>query len=215
MTPPDRIDAPHRPEDVDILERTVVYDGYTRVDEVRLRHRRHQGGWSLVIKRELIDRGHAVAVLPYDPVRDEVVLIHQFRIGAYGAGRDPWMVEVVAGVIDPGETPEDVARRECVEEAGCAIGELIPICEYYASAGILSETVILYIGITDSSSAGGIHGLEHEGEDIEAFVLPWDEAWRWVEARRFLDLKIVAALQWLALNREALRRRLGKPQPLF
>lgn len=210
MTPPDRIDAPHRPEDVEIVERTVVYDGYTRVDEVRLRHRLHEGGWSPVIKRELIERGHAVAVLPYDPVRDEVVLIRQFRVGAYGAGRDPWLVEVVAGVIDPGETAEDVARREAVEEAGCAVGELIPICEYYASAGILSETVILYIGITDASMVGGIHGLDHEGEDIEAFVLPWDGAWQWVEARRFLDIKIVTGLQWLALNREALRRRLGK-----
>jgi len=210
MTPPDRSDAPHRPEDVEIVERTVVYDGYTRVEEVRLRHRLHEGGWSPVIKRELIERGHAVAVLPYDPVRDEVVLIRQFRVGAYGAGRDPWLVEVVAGVIDPGETPEDVARRESVEEAGCTIGELIPICEYYASAGILSETVVLYVGITDASSAGGIHGLDHEGEDIEAFVLAWDEAWKWVEARRFLDIKIVTALQWLALNREALRRRVAQ-----
>ena len=210
MTPPDSHDAPHRPEDVEIVERTVVYDGYTRVEEVRLRHRLHEGGWSPVIKRELIERGHAVALLPYDPVRDEVVLIRQFRVGAYGAGREPWLVEVVAGVIDPGETQEEVARREAVEEAGCTIGELIPICEYYASAGILSETVLLYVGITDASGAGGIHGLDDEGEDIEVFVLPWDEAWKWVEARRFLDIKIVTALQWLALNRNALRKRLGK-----
>jgi ADP-ribose pyrophosphatase len=208
MSPPDN--APRGPDEVEIVARHVAYEGYTRIEELRLRHRRHDGGWSTVIERELIERGHAVAVLPYDPVHDEVVLIRQFRVGAYGAGRDPWLVEVVAGVIDPGETQEEVARRESVEEAGCIIGELIPICEFYASAGILSETVQLYVGITDTSAAGGIHGLEHEGEDIEAFVLGWDEAWKRVEERRFLDIKIVTALQWLALNRDALRRRAGK-----
>jgi ADP-ribose pyrophosphatase len=199
------------PDDVDIVGRAVVYDGYTRVDELQLRHRRHDGGWTPVIKREMIERGHAVAVLPYDPVRDEVVLIRQFRVGAWGAGRNPWLIETVAGIIDPGETAEDVARRESLEEAGCRLTALIPVCEYFTSPGILTETAALYVGITDSSAAGSFHGLEHEGEDIEAFVLTWRDALASMRKRRFLDVKIVMALQWLALNRAGLRRKYGTP----
>lgn len=157
--------------------------------------------------REVIERGHAAAALPYDPVRDEVVLIRQFRIGAYTAGSDPWPIEIVAGLIEDGETAENVARRETREETGCAAIELVPVCDCLVSPGILSETIAIFCARTDTENAGGIHGLDHEGEDIEAFVVPFRDALAWIETGRIIDAKTIIALQWLAGNRDALRAK--------
>src|SRR5512143_2878914 len=104
--------------DIEIVERRIGYRGYFRLDVYRLRHRLHEGGWSDVISREVLERGHAAAALLYDPARDAVVMIEQFRVGALAAGRAPWLCELVAGIIETGETPIDVARREALEEAG-------------------------------------------------------------------------------------------------
>jgi len=194
-------------DDIQILERKTSADGHARIDRVRLRHRLHQGGWSGDIVRDVIERGHAVAALPYDPARDEVVLIRQFRIGALEAGRDPWPVEIVAGLIENGESAENVARREIHEETGCSTIDLVPICDCLVSPGILSETVAIFCARTDARNAGGIHGLDHEGEDIEAFVVPFREALAWVESGRIIDAKTIIALQWLAAGHDALRAK--------
>ncbi len=132
--------SPFGKDDIEIISRDEVYGGYMRVEAYRLRHRRHAGGWTDEMRRELVERGHAVAVLPYDPARDEVVLIEQFRIGAYAAGRPPWQIEIVAGIIEAGETAEDVARRECVEECGCKLDALVHVHDFRPSPGVLSET---------------------------------------------------------------------------
>ncbi len=192
-------------DDVEILERDTVYDGHARVDRIRLRHRLHDDGWSRAITRELVERGHAAAVLPFDPVRDEVVLIRQFRIGALAAGRDPWPVEIVAGIIEDGETAEQVARRETQEETGCAISQLVAVCDCLVSPGIISECVAVFCARTDSSNAGGVHGLAHEDEDIEAFAMPLAEALAAMKSGAIADGKTIIALQWLALNRDDLR----------
>ena len=121
---------------VEILDKTVCYDGFFRLERYRLRHRLFSGAWSRVLTRELFERGHAAAVLPYDPALDVVVLVEQFRIGALEAPGSPWLLEIVAGVIDhPGETPEDVVRREAVEEANCQIQALIHIYDCFVSPG--------------------------------------------------------------------------------
>jgi ADP-ribose pyrophosphatase len=193
--------------DVEILERETVHDGHARIDRIRLRHRLHEGGWSGTISRELVERGHAAAVLPYDPIRDEVVLIRQFRIGALAAGRDPWPVEIVAGLIEDGETAEDVARRETLEETGCAVADLVSICDCLVSPGIMSETVAIFCARADTGNAGGIHGMSDEDEDIEAFALPVAEALSRLQSGRIGDAKTIIALQWLALNRAALRAK--------
>jgi ADP-ribose pyrophosphatase len=116
-------------DDVKIIEHATAYDGYFRIDRYRLRHRVYEGGWSREVMREVFERGHAASVLPYDPVRDAVVLIEQFRIGAYTADWKPWIEEIVAGVIEPGETAEAVAHRETVEETGCTTTDLVKICD--------------------------------------------------------------------------------------
>lgn len=193
--------------DVEILARETVYSGYFRIDRYRLRHRRHEGGWTGEITREVFERGHVAAVLPYDPERDAVLLIEQFRIGAYAAGEPCWLTEIVAGVIDEGETAQSVARREMKEETGCAVTTLEPIGSYLSSPGGASENVALFVGRVDSRKAGGVHGLAGEEEDIQVLVRPWAEVELDLGRGLFTNAATLIALQWLALNRAGLRKR--------
>ena len=193
-------------ETVEIIEKTLRYKGFFQIAYYRFRHRLFAGGWSGVIEREVFERGHAVAVLPYDPAADAVVLIEQFRIGALVAGFAPWQVEIVAGIIEENETPEEVARRETKEDAGAVVGALIPICRYLVSPGGASESVALYCGRVDSRNLGGIHGLAHENEDIRVEVRSFSEAMVELNEGRIANAVSIIALQWLALHRERLRR---------
>ena len=200
-------EPPNSAADVELIEKTTPYQGYFRVGVYRLRHKRFGGGWTDVMSRELFERGHATVVLPYDPARDIVVLIEQFRVGAYAAGFAPWLIEVVAGIVEPGESPEEVARREAVEEAGCEITELEPMGTVLSSPGGCSEVLHLYCGRVDSEGVGGIHGLEHEHEDIRAFTLPLDAALERLARGEFNNASTVITLQWLALNRVRIRKK--------
>ena len=192
-------------DDVNVLRQETVFQGYYRVDRYHLKHRRHDGGWTETMIREVFERGHAVAVLPYDPIRDEVVLIEQFRIGAYAAGVGPWLLEVVAGIIDAGETLEAVARRETREEAGLEVQELKPIASFMLSQGAVSETVQLFCGRVDAANAGGIHGLDHEHEDIKVSTVRFAEIRPFLDQGRISNAVALIALQWLLLNRDSVR----------
>lgn len=194
---------------VEILEQSVCYQGYFRIERYRLRHRLFSGEWGPVLVREVFERGHAAAVLPYDPVRDEVVLIEQFRIGALGNSRNPWLLEIVAGIIEPDETPEGVVRREAIEESGCQITDLVPICEYFVSPGGTTESLALFCGKVDASEADGTHGLIEEGEDIRVVVMSSDEAYAHIQSGLIRAAAPIVALQWLMLNRERIRQRWG------
>jgi ADP-ribose pyrophosphatase len=194
---------------VEVFEKTVCYQGFFRLDCYRLRHRLFNGTWSRPLVREVFERGHAAAVLPYDPVRDQVVLVEQFRIGAIDAPGDPWLMEIVAGMIDPGETPEEVVRREAIEESGCVIQEVVPICEYFVSPGGTSERLTLFCGQVDTSRASGIYGAAGEDEDIRVVVLSADDAFAQLQAGKIKAAAPIIALQWLMLNREQLRHRWG------
>jgi ADP-ribose pyrophosphatase len=134
-----------------------------------------------------------------------VVLLHQFRIGALAGGKAGWQTEIVAGVIEPGESPEAVARREAVEESGVAVERLEPIHHYLVSPGGTTETVRLYCALVDSRRAGGIHGLDAEHEDIKVEARPWPEAWAMLQDGTIDNAPAIIALQWLALNRDRLR----------
>lgn len=194
-------------DDIDILERETVFDGYFRVDRYRLRHRLHAGGWSGEMLREVFERGHVAGILPYDPVRDEIVLIEQFRIPAHAAGRPAWVTEVVAGIIEPDEAAEDVARRETLEEAGLEVSDLIAIADYQSSPGAVTETVTLYCGRVDAANAGGIHGLDREHEDIRVFTVPFAEVRGLLRPGGVSNAITLIALQWLALNHDDIRQR--------
>lgn len=197
---------PTEDERVEILEKTTPFKGYFQIDRYRLRHRKFDGGWTDEMTREIFERGHAAAVLLYDPARDRVVLIEQFRPGAYAAGMEPWLVEIVAGIIEPGEEPEAVVRREAEEEAGCTVGDLLPIGRFLATPGGSSETVMIYCGRVDSQGAGGVHGLDHEHEDIRVLPLDRAEALARLAAGGVTNLIAAAALQWLALNHTEVMR---------
>ncbi len=196
-----------RDRDVELLEKATQFQGYFRIDRYRLRHRLFGGGWGRPIVREVFERGHSVAVLPYDPGRDEVVLIEQFRMGPYAAGAEPWLLEIVAGIVEDGENAEEVARREAVEEAGCHIAEIVPVGGFYVSPGGTSEYVRILCGRVDASKAGGVHGLASEGEDIRVVVLAFRDALAALDGGRVESSSAFAALQWLALHRDDLRRR--------
>ena len=203
--------------DVEVANKTSPFKGYFRVDEYRLKHRLFEGGWSGEMTREVFERGHAVAVLLFDPDLDQVVMIEQFRIGAFAAlayewfddGASPWLIEPVAGIIEKGETPEDVARRETVEETGCRLTEIRPICHYLVSSGGTSESVFIFCGRVDSSGAEGIFGITEEHENIRVFSLPTEEALKLLDGGRILTAITVISLQWLRVNHQRLRDEWG------
>ena len=200
--------------DVEIVEKTTPYQGYFRIDRYRLRHQLFQGGVSGTMMREVFERGHAATALLYDPDMDAVVLVEQFRVGAHVTqlpwGKkdfSPWLIECIAGIIEEGETPEDVIRREAVEEADCPVTDVIPIHRYMVSPGGTTETVMLFCGRVDASKAGGVHGLAHEHEDIRVLVVPVAEAVSWLDDGRLVNAMIIIALQWMKLNHAQVRSR--------
>ncbi len=194
-------------ETVELVDHAVAFQGYFRVGRYFFRHGLYQGGQSGILKREVFERGHAAAVLPYDPLRDEIVLIRQFRAGAYVAGRHPWTWEIVAGILEGDESPEQLIRREAVEEAALEIRDVIPMHAVVLSPGACSETCATYLGRVDSAKAGGVYGLESEGENILVKVLPFSEARAMLDRDEIGNAIGVIALQWLALHRDEVRAR--------
>ncbi|TAI85555.1 ADP-ribose diphosphatase [Pectobacterium versatile] len=193
-------------DDVEIIARETLYDGFFSLERYRFRHRLFNGGMSGEVSREILERGHAVVLLPYDPVRDEVVLIEQIRIAAYDTSASPWLFELVAGMIEPEESHEEVARREAEEEAGLRVGRCRPIINYLASPGGTSERLAVMVGEVDTRTAKGIHGLAEENEDIRVHVVSRKQSYQWVEEGIVDNAASVIALQWLALHHEELKR---------
>lgn len=189
----------------DIIEKRTVFQGYFRIDEYTLRHARFDGGWSGVMKREVFERGNAAALLPYDPVRRQFVMCEQFRVGAYAAGTNPWQVEIVAGIIEEGETPEGVVRRETEEEAGRTVSALWPVQHYLASPGGTSETVHLFLGRVSADGAGGTFGMPGEEEYIRVTVIEEDELKRLMDAGQLTNAATLIMAQWFFLNRDRIR----------
>lgn len=197
------------PTQVEISRRENCFKGFYKLDRLVLRHELFAGGMSREINRELFVRHDAVCVLPYDARHDEVVLIEQFRIGALDKAANPWMIELVAGLIDKnGEPPEEVARREAEEEAGLTLQTLWPITKYFPSPGGSDEFVHLYLGRCETrgtTAVGGLHGLEVEAEDIRVTVWALEDALQAVRDGRICNAATIIGLQWLALNRTEVR----------
>ncbi len=190
------------PQDIEIIAKRAAFQGYFRVDEYTMRHGRFDGGWHTTVTREVFERGHAAAVLPYDPIEGVFVLCEQFRIGAYAGHMTPCQIELVAGIIEPGETPEAVARREAREEAGLEVLDLMPIAHYLVSPGGATETTALYLGRIIAPVSGGIFGVEGEGEHIRVHILPEANVRRMLDESRFENAQTIIAVQWFFLNRE-------------
>lgn len=193
--------------DVRVIENKTVFDGYFAVKALTVQHRAFAGGWCEPITREVFERGDAVGVLPFDPVDDSLILIEQFRAGSVRDKHSPWMLELVAGIVEPAEADEDVARREAIEEAGCELAELVPIAAYYPSAGACTEHVRLFCGRVLTAGDGQILGLDDEGEDILVHRIPRPEVLSLLQQGVVNNGHTLVALQWLALHGDALRER--------
>ncbi|MBK6290055.1 MAG: NUDIX domain-containing protein [Pseudomonadales bacterium] len=192
--------------DFEILEESVPWGGFWKLKVFRLRHRLFAGGWSPTLRRELHCRGEAVGVLLYDPLLDAIGVVEQFRVGAAFRPGSPWLLELVAGLMEEGETPQQVARREALEESGCEVQELLPVAEYFSSPGGTDEYFHLFCARTDLSDVGLLHGEPGEHEDIRLHVIAFDEALRMQQQGRFNNAHTLIALQWLASRRDEVRR---------
>jgi ADP-ribose pyrophosphatase len=194
-------------ETVELIRHEVAFQGYFKVGRYSFRHSLFGGGTSKIIVREVFERGQAAAVLLFDARRDEVVLIRQFRAGSYVAGRHSWTWEIVAGIIEEGESGGDLVKREAIEEAGLAVTDLLPIYQVMLTPGACSESCEIFLGRTDTSKAGGVHGLASENEDILVKALAFAEARAMMERGEFDNAVAVIAMQWLVLHRDEVRRR--------
>ncbi|QFU24447.1 ADP-ribose diphosphatase [Shewanella eurypsychrophilus] len=194
-------------QDVDLLGKETVFKGFFSIDVYRFKHKLFKGGWSGEVSREVFERGDAVLVLPYDPVTDEVVLIEQIRIPVLGKTNSPWMLELVAGMVEEGETSEGVAERELLEEAGVKARNISSISSFFSSPGGTSEKFDFFWAEVDASEAKGIHGLEYEDEDIKVHVFSREQAYKLVNDGTINNASTVIGLQWLQLNYQTLGPR--------
>lgn len=191
--------------DVKILKQQIVFQGHFKIEQWKVQFRLFNGGWSQPRLREVFERGEAVGVLLFDANSDQLVLIEQFRVGIVNKAKNPWLMEIVAGVIKEDESLEQVARRETQEESGLEITNLFPIYQYWVSPGGSSERMYLFCGQIDAKLARGIHGVAEEGEDIRLHVLSLKSAFDLLNSGKINNSSTIIALQWLQLNEQIVR----------
>jgi len=185
----------------EFLGEEAIYDGFYSLSRVSFRHTKFNGGWTGIVEREVLQRGNVIGVLAHDPLSDEVALVEQFRFGARTKPDNPWLMEVIAGMVEPGEEPHDVACREAKEEAGLTLKNLQLIRQYYSSPSSTSEEVFVFYAEADLSNAGGVHGLDSEDEDIQVHIVKADDAIRMMEDQVIKNAISVIALQWFQYQR--------------
>jgi len=190
-----------------IAAKRRVYDGFFKLDECDIEMEKHDGS-TQKITRLVLERGHAVMILGYDPVRDKVLLTNEMRVGPLANGDNPYYDSLPAGMIDKGETALQAAKREMLEEAGVPLKDPIVINPgAYVSAGGTTETNALIFGIIDSSKAGGIHGEASEGEDIKTVLVTSKEFIKRAEEGTMKDMKTLASAFWFAQHRKKIRKQ--------
>ena len=210
-----RLRRPHAEDDVELLEIARPWTGYFAIEEQRLRHRTFDGGWSEPLSRTVLAVGDAVTVVPYDPRRDRVLLIEQFRAAMFSRGDPcPWGIEVVAGRLDQETDPQACARREAREEAGIELGRMEQVAAYYSSPGFAAEHITSFVAEADLGRAGGLHGQPGEHEDIRAFTVALDEALDGVATGEIGNAPAILSLLWLSRNRQRLREEWRRPDAL-
>ncbi|MDG2947559.1 ADP-ribose diphosphatase [Bisgaard Taxon 10/6] len=194
--------------DIEILNEEPLYDGFFQLKRVHFRHKLFAGGMSGEVVRELLVKGAASAVIAYDPERDAVILVEQVRIGAYNPALSgsPWLLELIAGMVEEGEMPQEVAVRESQEEAGVEVTSLTHALSVWDSPGGTVERIHLFAGKVDSSKAKGLHGLAEEHEDIKVHVVARETAYEWAERGKVDNSIAVLGLLWLQLNYKKLQQ---------
>lgn len=199
-------DSRHKPMQWRIDRTDILYEGFYQLSRVHLQHEKFAGGWSGEVRREMLQRGNVGAVLPYDPDEDAIVLVEQFRIGAMHR-ETPWLLEVIAGMVEEGEVPQDMVRREAREEAGLELDQLEPVMNYLSNPGNTTEEVFVFAATTSLADAGGLFGVASEHEDIRVRKFSSDEAIALLDDGALCNAVTVIAMQWFKANRERLRNR--------
>ncbi|MDW3094449.1 MAG: NUDIX domain-containing protein [Gammaproteobacteria bacterium] len=187
-----------------IHQKQLAYDGHFKVTKFDLTHEKYNGESTPLLRRELVERNDTVAMVAYDPVTDEVVLVEQFRIGAISE-EQPWLIEIVAGLIEADESAEQVVIRESEEEIGCVPSEIIKIADFYTSPGGNSEWVHLYIGKISVNEISQLGGLEEEGEDIKITVVPASDVPYMLSTGEVRSAIAIVGLQWFVMNKGNIR----------
>ncbi|MFG6594174.1 NUDIX domain-containing protein [Sulfitobacter sp. 1A13368] len=200
---------------VEVTDRRRVYANFFALDEISLRHETFDGSMSAQIDRAVFVSADAALVLPYDPLRDRVLLVEQIRMGPLARGdHTRWQLEPIAGHIDPGETPQAAARREAQEEAGITVGALEPVGNVYASPGNATEFFHIFVGLADlPDHIIGTGGLAAEGEDIRSHLMSSDDLMALADAQALANAPLVASAYWLARHRERLRSEGATAKP--
>lgn len=196
------------PGDIAVVARRQPYARFFALEEYDLRFRRFDGSHSPKVNRAVFVGGDAATVLPYDPLRDRVLLVEQFRPGPFARGdANPWSLEPIAGRIDAGETPEVAARREAVEEAGLRMGRLIEVAGYYPSPAAKTEFLFSFIGLADLPDGTDVSGagVVGEDEDIRTHILGFEDLMALIASGEAANGPLLISALWLAAHREALR----------
>jgi ADP-ribose pyrophosphatase len=193
-------------KDLQILSRELQWQGYFKMVKFTFKHKLFAGGVSQPITRELFERGHAVVVIPYDPMTDQLILIEQIRVGAFDHDMSPWMIELVAGIIEEGEAPIDVAKRETYEETGLETLQCQKIMSYLSSPGGMSERIDLYVAQVNAGDIAQLAGLAEEGEDIRVFAMDRELAYQAIAQGKITNGASIIGIQWLALNHQRIKQ---------
>lgn len=195
-------------QDIEIIKEEPLYNGFFHLKKVYFKHKLFAGGTSNIVTRELLVKGAASVVIAYDPFEDKVVMVEQVRIGAYNPEmkQSPWLLELIAGMVEKDELPDEVARRESQEEAGIQIEHLREVMSFWDSPGGIIERIHLFVGKVDSNKAQGIHGLEDENEDIRVHVIDRQTAYEWVINGKIDNGLAITGLLWLQLNYLSLQK---------
>ena len=199
-----------RLDNIEVVKKAPLYKKFFRVNEYSFKYPRYDGEMSSLVSREVMERGHAAGILLYDPDQEQLVFVEQIRIGAFVAGDNPWILECAAGIIEAGETPEQVVVREAKEEAGAEVTEIEPITEYFSSPGGLSEKISLFCGRVDAAHIADYAGVPSENEDIRVVVLSVNDVEKMLAEGKFNNALTIIAVQWFMSNREKLRKKWGK-----
>lgn len=192
---------------VELLDRHYEHLGFFTLEHLHMRHARFDGGPAMEIERTVFSAGEAVTLLPYDPVRDRVLLLEQFRTAPYAKGDpEPWLLEPIAGIVDAGDTIENNARREAIEEAGLSVDTLHFVSRYYPSPGATAQVFYSYVATADLTDELATYGgLVDEGEDIAVHLVPFKDAMAMMESGEIAVAPLIISLQWLATHRASLR----------
>ena len=183
-----------------ILNKINLYSGFYSLNKYEFIHQKHDGEWTDKIQREVFSGAHVSTLLPYDPIKKEIVLIQQFRAGVISRYDDDYLYEIVAGIIEEGENAEETAKRECLEETGCEVKKITPIQGYFPAPGSSESYYELFLGEIISFDGVRIKGLESENENILVKSFKINEVKEMLKNNQITNGLTLIALQWFFLE---------------